>query len=57
MSFQTRNTFGKQIKIFFFFYEIQELSDLLIDSKGPTTINAQKHIKDIVKIIHETSMV
>ncbi len=32
-----------------FFDEIQELSDPPIDSKGPTTIKAQKHSKDIIK--------
>ncbi len=41
--------------IFGIFDEIQELSDPPIDSKGPTTIKAQKLSKDIVKMVHVTS--
>ncbi len=33
-----------------------ELSDPPIDSKGPYTIKAQKHSKEISKIIHVTSV-
>ncbi len=35
----------------------RELSDPPIESKDPNTIKAQKHSKDIVKIIHVTSVV
>ncbi len=42
---QTSFIFGTQINIFL--DEIFELSDPPIDSKGPTTIKAQKHSKDI----------
>ncbi len=58
MSFQTRKTFvhfGTQIKMFF--YEIQELSDPVKDSNATTTFKAQKGSKDIVKIVHVTSVV
>ncbi len=36
-------------------FEIWELSDPPIDSKGPYTIKAQKRSKNIGKIIHVTS--
>ncbi len=32
-------------------------SFLTLDSKGPTTIKTQKRSKDIVKIVHVTSVV
>ncbi len=53
MTFQTWKTFifRKQIKIFLI------LSDPPVDSKDPYMIKAQKRSKEIVKIIHVTSMV
>ncbi len=35
----------------------RELSDPPIDSKDPNTVKAQKRSKDIVKIIHVTSVI
>ncbi len=35
----------------------RDLSDPPKDSKDPNTIKAQKHSKEIVKIIHATSVV
>ncbi len=39
------------------FDEIRELSDPPINSKDPYTIKAQKRSKEIVKIVHVTSVV
>ncbi len=58
MSFQTRKTsnlFGTQIKNILDL--IQELSGPPIDSKGPYTIKVQKGTKNIVKVVHVTSVV
>ncbi len=58
MSFQTCKTFiYLQNTNYDIFDEFWELSDPPIDSKGPTTIKAQKRSKEIVKIIHVTSVV
>ncbi len=58
MSFQTCNTFihlrNTNEDIFDAF---GELSDPPIDSKDPYTIKAQKRSKEIIKIIHVTSVV
>ncbi len=55
---QTRKTFvhlrNTNYDIFDAFFEP---SDPPIDSKGPNTIKVQKRSKDIVKIIHVTSVV
>ncbi len=57
MSFQTRKTFVQlRNTIQGIFDEFWELSDSPIDSKGFITINAQKCSKDIVKIVHVTSV-
>ncbi len=56
MSFQTRKTFVHlQNTNYDICYESRELSDPPIDSNDPNTIKAQKHSKDIVKIINVTS--
>ncbi len=58
MPFQTRKTsnlFGTQIKNVLDL--IQELSGPPIDSKGPYTIKVQKGTKNIVKVVHVTSVV
>ncbi len=48
MSFQTCKTFFHlQNKNVYIFDEFWELSDPSIDSKGPNTIKAQKHSKEI----------
>ncbi len=39
------------------FDEFRELFDPPVDSKDPYAIKVQKHSKDIVKIIHATSVV
>ncbi len=39
-----------------YFWWIWELSDPPIDRKDPHTIKAQKHSKEIIKIIHVTSV-
>ncbi len=58
MSFQTRNTFvhlwntNEDM-----FDEIRELSDPPIDSKATDTFEAQKDSKEIIKIVHVTSVV
>ncbi len=52
MSFQTRKTFGTQSKI-------RKLRAFwpCIESNGTDTFKAQKGRKDIVKIVHVTSVV
>ncbi len=58
MSFQTRKTFVHlQNTNEDIFDAIRELSGPPIESKDPYKINAQKRIKEIVKIIHVTSVV
>ncbi len=58
MSFQTCKTFVHlQNTNSNIFDEFWELSDPPIDNKDPNTIKAQKLSKDIIKIIHVTSVV
>ncbi len=58
MSFQTFKTFILLRNTnSYIFDEFRELSDPPIDSKDPNMIMDQKHSKDIVKIIHVTSVV
>ncbi len=58
MSFQTCKTFVHlQNTNDGIFDAFRELSDPPIDSKDPYTIKAQKRGKEIVKIIHVTSVV
>ncbi len=52
MSFQTRKT--SEHKLRYFWWNPRALWPS-IDSKDITTINAQKHSKDIGKIVHVTS--
>ncbi len=57
MLFQTCQTFVHLRNTKIFFDEFWDLSDPPIDSKDPNTFKVQKRSKDIVKIIHVTSVV
>ncbi len=57
MSFQTLKTSPFIFRTQIIFDAFRELSDPAIDIKGSYMIKAQKHSKDIVKIIHVTSLV
>ncbi len=58
MSLQTFKTFVHLQKTNWDIFDaFRDLSDPPIDSKDPNTFKAQKHGKEIVKIIHVTSVV